>query len=91
MLRIVYQFGMFLDGLVLLFRWRILRLPTQRIVSSWPAMLFYFDVDFTGLLDRFLFYECDHPLEFVGDLFITEAVRIGHNVDEQSVVCFGCG
>ena len=53
-------------------------------------MLFYFDVDFTGLLDRFLFYECNHPLEFVGDLFIAEAVRIGHDVDEQSVVCFGC-
>ena len=39
---------------------------------------FYFDMDFTGLLDRFLFYECNHPLEFVGDLFIAEAVGIGH-------------
>jgi hypothetical protein len=52
---------------------------------------FYFDVDFTGLLDRFLFYECNHPLEFVGDLFIAEAVRTGHDVDEQSVDCSGCG
>jgi hypothetical protein len=43
----------------------------------------YFDVDFTGLLNRFLFYECNHPLEFVGDLLIAEAVRIGHDVDEQ--------
>jgi hypothetical protein len=41
-------------------------------------MLFYFDVDFTGFLDRFLLYECNHPLELVGDLFIAEAVRIGH-------------
>ena len=49
--------------------------------------VFYFDVDFTGLLDRFLFYECNHPLEFVGDLFIAEAVRIGHDVDEQGFVC----
>jgi hypothetical protein len=30
-----------------------------------------------------LFYECNHPLEFVGDLFIAEAVRIGHDVVEQ--------
>jgi len=40
--------------------------------------LIYFDVDFAGLLDRFLFYECNHPLEFIGDLLIAEAVRIGH-------------
>jgi hypothetical protein len=59
---------------------------------SWSAMLcygeaVYFDVDFTGLLDRFLFYECNHPLEFVRDLFIAEAVRTGHDVDQQSVAC----
>ena len=38
----------------------------------------YLDVDFAGLFDCFLLYECDHPLEFVGHLFIAEAMRIGH-------------
>jgi hypothetical protein len=38
----------------------------------------YFNVDFTGFLDCFLFDKCDHSFEFIGDLFIAEALGIGH-------------
>ena len=73
---------MFPDELILLFLLQILRPPT--IISiTFPtfqnkSVREYFDLDFTGFLYCFLFDECNHSLEFVGDLFIAETLGIGH-------------
>jgi hypothetical protein len=64
----------FLDVLVSPFRLRILRLPTKTVSTELaPDELLcfrYLDVDFARFFESFLFDECDHSFEFIGDLFI---------------------
>jgi hypothetical protein len=65
--------------------------PSTQVLGCYRGL--YLDVDFSGFLNRFLFDECNHPLEFVGDLFIAEAVRIRHlevmSMNKVSVVVMG--
>jgi hypothetical protein len=56
-----------LDVLVSLSLSQILRPPGVRLFGVGDSDL---DLDFAGFFKGFLFYERDHTLEFVGDLFI---------------------